>query len=133
MASRPRTRPGCSRPPAFTAGIAVRVSAACSQATSRAAARADRRRSWRGAGPPGKFASPVHTRILGGILLAALLTAPVLYVGPDQLPALLDWLLCASAAAILIVLALRGTGEATRSLPEGMSWTVQEESDPSIA
>ncbi|MFD4763424.1 hypothetical protein ACFWOJ_32620 [Streptomyces sp. NPDC058439] len=80
-----------------------------------------------------KFAAPVHTRILGGVLLAALLTAPVLYIGPDQLPALLDWLLCASAAAILIVLALRGMGEASRSLPEGLSWTVQEESDPSIA
>ncbi|MGW6896070.1 hypothetical protein ACWGF2_05330 [Streptomyces sp. NPDC054919] len=54
-------------------------------------------------------------------------------VGPDRLPALLDRLLCVSAAATLVVLALRGLGEASRSLPEGLSWTVEEESDPSIA
>ncbi|MGW8800227.1 hypothetical protein ACWGN9_24585 [Streptomyces sp. NPDC055775] len=80
-----------------------------------------------------KFAAAVHTRILGGALLAALLVTPVLYIGPDRLPVVLDWLLCVSAAATLVVLALRGMGEGTRSLPEGLSWTVEEESDPSIA
>ncbi|MFE7712717.1 hypothetical protein ACFU6I_44935 [Streptomyces sp. NPDC057486] len=80
-----------------------------------------------------KFQAPVHTPILGGALLAALLTAPVLYFGSDDMPAALSWLLCALAAAAIVIGAIRGTREATRSLPEGLSWTVVEESDPSIA
>lgn len=80
-----------------------------------------------------KFRASVHTPILGGALLAALLTAPVLYVGPDDLPAVLSWLLCALAAAAIVTGAIRGTVEASQALPEGVSWTVEEESDPSIA
>jgi hypothetical protein len=80
-----------------------------------------------------KFSPPVHGRILGGALLAALITAPVLYFGPDKLPSVLTWLLCALAAAPVVVFALRGTAEATRALPDGVSWTVREESEPSIA
>ncbi|MFF1839051.1 hypothetical protein ACFVXE_33460 [Streptomyces sp. NPDC058231] len=80
-----------------------------------------------------KFSAAVHTRILGGALLAVLLAAPVLYVGPDGMPPLLDWLLCALAASSVVMGGLRGMGEGTRMLPEGPAWSVQEESDPSIA
>lgn len=45
VASRSRTRPGRSRPPARAAGIPAVVSAACSQAASRAVALAERRRA----------------------------------------------------------------------------------------
>ncbi|MFE0633012.1 hypothetical protein ACFW3D_39505 [Streptomyces sp. NPDC058864] len=79
------------------------------------------------------FSAPVHARILGGALLAALLAGPVLYVGPDRLHWAVDWLLCALAAASAVVLPLRGTGEASRALPEGPNWSVREESDPAIA
>ncbi|REE60757.1 hypothetical protein BX257_3306 [Streptomyces sp. 3212.3] len=80
-----------------------------------------------------KFSAPVHARILGGALLAALLTAPVLCFGPDNLPWVLDWLLCALAAASVVVFPMRGVGEATQALSDGLSWTVREEKDPSIA
>ncbi|MEV7687775.1 hypothetical protein [Streptomyces bungoensis] len=80
-----------------------------------------------------RFLAPVHTWMLGGALLAALITTPVLYVGPGRLPWALDWLLCALAAASVVVLPVRGLGEASQGLPEGVSWTVREESDPSIA
>ncbi|MFF5028810.1 hypothetical protein ACFY2J_31970 [Streptomyces collinus] len=80
-----------------------------------------------------KFSAPVHLPLLGGALLAALLAAPVLYVGPDRMPWILDWLLCALAAAAAVVLPLRGLGAASAALPAGVSWTVREESDPSIA
>ncbi|MGW1024977.1 hypothetical protein ACWD4J_14960 [Streptomyces sp. NPDC002577] len=80
-----------------------------------------------------KFQAPVHLPILGGALLAALLAAPVLYVGPDDLPAALSWLLCALSAAALVTGAIRGIAASSQSLPEGLSWTVVEESDPSIA
>ncbi|MER5178827.1 hypothetical protein ABT009_10720 [Streptomyces sp. NPDC002896] len=80
-----------------------------------------------------KFQAPVHTPILGGAFLAALIAAPVLYFGSDDLPAALSWLLCALAAAAIVTGAIRGTREATQSLPEGLSWKVVEESDPSIA
>jgi hypothetical protein len=80
-----------------------------------------------------KFSAPVHARILGGALLAALITTPVLYVGPDRMPWVLDWLLCALAAASVVVLPVRGMAEASQALPDGVPWTVQEESDPSIA
>ncbi|MDX2593059.1 MULTISPECIES: hypothetical protein [Streptomyces] len=80
-----------------------------------------------------KFSAPVHIPMLGGALLAALLAAPVLYVGPDRLPWALDWLLCALAAASVVVFPLRGLGAASAALPKGVSWTVREESDPSIA
>ncbi|WP_328330448.1 MULTISPECIES: hypothetical protein [unclassified Streptomyces] len=80
-----------------------------------------------------KFRTPVHGRILGGALLAALIASPVLYWGPGRLPALLVWLLCALAAGAVGTFALRGAGTASRALPDGPSWTVSEESDPSIA
>ncbi|MFS4096250.1 hypothetical protein [Streptomyces sp. AF1A] len=80
-----------------------------------------------------KFSGPVHTRILGGALLAALIATPVLYVGPDRLHWALDWLLCGLAAASVVVFSLRGLAEASEALPDGVTWTVQEESDPSIA
>ncbi|MEU1465398.1 hypothetical protein ABZ467_32960 [Streptomyces sp. NPDC005727] len=79
------------------------------------------------------FAKAVHGPVLGGALLAALITTPVLYFGPDGMPWALDWLLCALAAAALVVFPLRGVGQASQALPEGVSWTVEEESDPSIA
>ncbi|MEU6492320.1 hypothetical protein AB0D09_14390 [Streptomyces sp. NPDC049097] len=80
-----------------------------------------------------KFSAPVHTRTVGGALLAALITAPVLYVGPDRLPWVLDWLLCALAAASVVAFPLHGIRETTQALSDGPSWTVREETDPSIA
>ncbi|MFF2203442.1 hypothetical protein [Streptomyces sp. NPDC058145] len=80
-----------------------------------------------------RFAAAVHGPILGGALLAALITTPVLYFGPDGMPWALDWLLCALAAVSVVVFPLRGAGEASQALPEGVYWTVREESDPSIA
>ncbi|MGW3245535.1 hypothetical protein [Streptomyces sp. NPDC001070] len=80
-----------------------------------------------------KFSAPVHRWLLGGALLAAAIAAPVLWFGPDRLPWALTWLLCALAAAAVVVVPLRGIGQATRALPDGPSWTVREESDPAIA
>ncbi|MEU1619671.1 hypothetical protein ABZ479_20520 [Streptomyces sp. NPDC005722] len=79
------------------------------------------------------FSAPVHGRILGGALLAALIAAPVLYAGPGRLHWAVDWLLCALAGAAVVLLPLRGTGEASGALPEGPHWSVREESDPAIA
>ncbi|WP_460105133.1 hypothetical protein [Streptomyces sp. YKOK-J1] len=79
------------------------------------------------------FAAAVHGPIVGGALLAALITSPVLYFGPDGMPWALDWLLCALAAAAVVVFPLRGAGAASQGLPEGASWSVREEYDPSIA
>ncbi|MGW3495362.1 hypothetical protein [Streptomyces sp. NPDC001020] len=59
------------------------------------------------------------------------LAAPPEEVGRAALR--LSWLLCALAAAAIVSGAIRGTAEASRSLPEGLSWKVVEESDPSIA
>lgn len=80
-----------------------------------------------------EFSAPVHLPLPGGALLAALLAAPVLYVGPDRMPWALDRLLCALAAAAVVVFPVRGLGAASEALPAGVSWTVREESDPSIA
>ncbi|MFI9810417.1 hypothetical protein ACIHEJ_40160 [Streptomyces sp. NPDC052301] len=80
-----------------------------------------------------KFSAAVHSRTVGGALMAALISAPVLYVGPDAMPWALDWLLCALAAVPVVVLPVRGIAEASHALPDGVRWTVQEESDPSIA
>ncbi|WP_405753632.1 hypothetical protein OG232_23700 [Streptomyces sp. NBC_01411] len=80
-----------------------------------------------------KFSAPVHARILGGALLAALIVSPVLYRGPAHLPGVVDWLLCTLAAVAVGISALKGTGAANQALPDGPSWTVSEESDPSIA
>lgn len=80
-----------------------------------------------------KFRAPVHLPILGGALLGALLVAPVLYFSSDDLPTGVSWLLCVLAAAAVVAGGLYGTKEANQTLPEGCSWTVVEESDPSIA
>ncbi|MFE2376709.1 hypothetical protein [Streptomyces sp. NPDC059398] len=80
-----------------------------------------------------KFSAPVHGPILGGALLAALLASPVLYWGQENLPTALDWLLCALAAVAVAMSALKGVGVASQALPTGPAWTVNEESDPSIA
>ncbi|MFF0778068.1 hypothetical protein [Streptomyces sp. NPDC003720] len=79
------------------------------------------------------FSAAVHGPVLGGALLAAVCASPVLYFGPDGMPWALDWLLCALAAVAVVVFPLRGAGAASQALPEGVSWTVEEESDPSIA
>ncbi|MFJ5289869.1 hypothetical protein [Streptomyces sp. NPDC088348] len=80
-----------------------------------------------------KFSAPVHGRILGGALLGALIASPVLYRGPQHLPGVVVWFLCALAAAVVGASALKGAGTASQSLPDGPSWTVSEESHPSIA
>ncbi|MFJ4846282.1 hypothetical protein [Streptomyces sp. NPDC088733] len=80
-----------------------------------------------------KFSAPVHGPILGGALLAAAIAAPVLWFGPDGLPWFVTWLLCALASAAVVQLPLRGVAAASRALPQGPAWTVQEESDPAIA
>ncbi|WUD75590.1 hypothetical protein OG937_29815 [Streptomyces sp. NBC_00510] len=43
-----------------------------------------------------------------------------------------DRLLCTPAAASVVVLPSRGTGEASTALPDGPSWTAREEADPAI-
>ncbi|MFF0447723.1 hypothetical protein ACFYT4_15170 [Streptomyces sp. NPDC004609] len=68
--------------------------------------------------------------VLSGMLLAALLITPVLWLGRDGLPGAVAWLLCAPAVSVLFA-GVR-SGFPRGALSDDLTWSEREEGDPSI-